>query len=106
MRRDIQKLKGPQVAVLVKALASLKFSDRELYDAASLRLQFTMQDINLSHVSGQGGGDARHRHAACEGGGGGRQDISLSHVRGACVAQPGCTLWRHAWVVTRGFRGV
>ena len=67
MRRDIQKLKGPQVAVLVKALASLKFSDRELYDAASLRLQFTMQDINLSHVSGQGGG---------------MQDIGMPHVRG------------------------
>ena len=55
VRRDIQKVKGPQVAVLVKALASLKFSNRELYDTASLQLQFTMQDIGLSHVSGQGG---------------------------------------------------
>jgi hypothetical protein len=50
LRQEMKRIKGPQVAVLCKSFAVLKFTDRDFYEAASHRLQQTVAEISLAQV--------------------------------------------------------
>ena len=50
LRQEISRIKGPQVAMLCKSFANLKFTDRDFFEAASHRLQQTVTEIGIGQV--------------------------------------------------------